>query len=327
MTDNSASMVIGLSLIYETWRRFRKGKKSSNAIISFEYDLEGNLMRLTRDLASGKYVHGGYIYREVQDPKRRLIAVAEVRDRVVHRLIYDYLVERVDWRFDPDVYSCRVGKGLLVAITRVRELLETYDGGWVWRADIRKCFDSVEHDRLMMILREYKLAEKVGELTEKVVRSYGERGRGIAIGNLTSQVLVNVYLDKFDKWVRRLPGVLGYVRYGDDFVMIGVRREDVAKWRELARMFLRDELGLEVNEKNDVVVKARAGVVFLGAKIFKSGTAIKTASWERMLGKTEMWNMGGYDGLVRNLGSEKQKELWFWHKLRVEEGEEFDGEV
>ena len=88
----------------------------------------------------------------VKDNKRRDIFVAPIRDRVVHRLIYEYLVKIYDKTFIYDVWSCRKGKGLTGAIERTKKFLKKYPRSFVWRADITKFFDNVKTDILEKVL-------------------------------------------------------------------------------------------------------------------------------------------------------------------------------
>lgn len=151
MTDNS-SIDISVTNIWRTWRAFRRSKKPSRAILAFEADLERQLLVLVQDLATGAYRYGEYVHKIVNEKKRRDIQVATVRDRVVHRLLYDYLVGRLDARFDPDVWSCRPDKGLHGAIRRTKQLARRHQGAWVCRADVRKFFDHVDHTTLKRFL-------------------------------------------------------------------------------------------------------------------------------------------------------------------------------
>lgn len=171
MTDNS-SIDLSLTNIWIAWRRFRFGKKPSIDIIRFESNLELELLRLCKHLNSNTYKHGSYKHRIVHEKKRRDIAVASVRDRVVHRLLYDYLVTTCDRRFDYDVWSCRLGKGTVAALTRTKELLRKYPTAYVWRADITKFFDNVDHCILRKALARYKQGDSAKKLLDEVIDSY-----------------------------------------------------------------------------------------------------------------------------------------------------------
>ncbi|MBI5754578.1 reverse transcriptase [Candidatus Peregrinibacteria bacterium] len=114
----SESIDLSLKNIWQSWKEFRKGKKASDELHHFQYYLEKNLFELCEDLNNGRYKHGNYRKFIVNDNKRREISVAIIRDRVVHRLVYDYLEGIYDKTFIYDAWSCRKGKGLLGAIER-----------------------------------------------------------------------------------------------------------------------------------------------------------------------------------------------------------------
>src|SRR5690606_8733655 len=109
--------------VYRAWLNFRKGKQSSQAIDAFASSLEANIFQLSREIRTGHYRHGGYLKVTVQEKKRRNLAVTTVRDRVVHRLLYNYLVNKFDRSFDYDVWSCRKNKGLHKCLDRTKTLL------------------------------------------------------------------------------------------------------------------------------------------------------------------------------------------------------------
>ena len=122
----SASIEFKLEDIWKSWWSYRKGKKASPALEEFEYHLEENLQNLSEDLAKGTYQHGSYRTFIVAENKRREISVAAIRDRVVHRLLYDYLVPIFDHTFVFDAWSCRKTKGLLGAIERTQDFLKSF---------------------------------------------------------------------------------------------------------------------------------------------------------------------------------------------------------
>ena len=122
MTDIS-SINTSLTNLWRAWVAFRKSKKSSREIMIFESKLEQNLILLCIDLNNGNYQHGSYAHKIVNEKKRRDIAVATIRDRVVHRLLYDYLVNLIDSKLDFDTWSCRQGKGLHRGLIRTKQLV------------------------------------------------------------------------------------------------------------------------------------------------------------------------------------------------------------
>ena len=171
MTGNS-SIDTSVTDIWRTWRNFRRGKKPSRAILIFEAELEENLLLLCRDLNSGTYRHSDYSHKIVNEKKRRDIFVASVRDRVVHRLLYDYLTPIFDPVLDYDVWSCRVGKGLHACLWRVANLMTRFPDAWVWRADISKFFDNVNQDVLKNCLIRRVSDPRALELCYEIINSY-----------------------------------------------------------------------------------------------------------------------------------------------------------
>jgi len=142
----------------------------------FQFHLERNLFELQRDLENGTYRHGGYKKFTVCDNKKREISVAGIRDRVVHRLIYDYLIPIFDRTFIFDAWSCRKGKGLIGAIIRAQDFLKKNPRAYVWRADVRKFFDSVNHGVLLDAIFRKVRCPAARQLIREVVESFPQGG-------------------------------------------------------------------------------------------------------------------------------------------------------
>src|SRR3990172_2613625 len=186
---NDNSIDLGLKNIWDCWWEYKKGKKKTQEFYEFQEKLEENLYRLFLDLNNGRYRHGGYRKFIVADNKRREISVSPIRDKIVHRLIYDYLIRIYDKTFISDAWSCRKGKGLLGAIERTQYFLRKYPKAWIWRADIRRFFENVDHEILLKIISHRVKDEKSLKLIEKIIRSHFIGGsKGMPIGNLTSQI-------------------------------------------------------------------------------------------------------------------------------------------
>ena len=147
-----SSIDLSLSNIWKSWFEYRKGKNISRELNQFQYYLEKNLYLLFKNLNFNNYRHGSYQSFTVSDNKKREICVAGIRDRVVHRLLYDYLVGIFDKTFIYDVWSCREDKGLIEGLNRAQTFLKSYPGSFVLRADIKKFFDSVNHEILLNII-------------------------------------------------------------------------------------------------------------------------------------------------------------------------------
>lgn len=285
--------------LHNAWHAFRRGKKPSRAIDTFAYNLEAELEVLERQITAGTYRHGPYQAVVVQEKKRRELAVATVRDRVVHRLVYDELMEAFDHTFDPDVWSCRRGKGLHGCLARAQQLMRKHPTAYMWRMDITKFFDTVHHAILYQCLQRRPLGDYTLPLGSQVIRSYCVvPGVGIPIGNLTSQIFANIYLNEFDRYVRHVLKPLAYVRYGDDMVLWCRTRGQAEQLRRQATDFLASQLYLAVNPKNDVIVPPGAGLHFLGHAVTSSYIVVDRHTTAAVLQKSHSRSVASYKALL-----------------------------
>ena len=308
---------------------FRRGKKPSREIEEFTYYLEENLYKLQTELQSGNYQHGPYRKFTVTDNKRREILVAGIKDRVVHRLIYEYLVALYEKTFIFDVWSCRKNKGLSGAIERTQYFLKKYPTCFVWRSDVKKFFDNVNQQKLLdilslkisekqatyllkeMILSHSAVAERERE-RERERETFGRAKKGIPIGNLTSQIFANIYLNELDRYIKMRIKPKAYLRYGDDFIVISDNLENLKVIRETTTQFLKDDLDLIINQKNDIIVKAKWGLRFLGVRIFPAGRKLNKRNWKRVFNNMSRKNISSYHGLVKKHSSKKRIKYFDW---------------
>ncbi len=311
--------------LYGAWRAFRRGKKHSSAIDTFAYSLEQELAQLAHEVATRSYRHGGYQKVMVREKKRRDLAVASVRDRVIHRYVHDRLVDCYDASFDPDVWSCRRGKGLYGALARTQVLLARYPYAFVWRADIHKFFDHVDHARLeRAVERKLEPSSELAWLCRQIIESYtttsidlASRAIGIPIGNLTSQVFANIYLNEFDRFVRHTLKPLGYLRYGDDFIVIASNRQDARQFCTNAQEFLARELGLRLHARNNVIVPTTSGLHFLGHVVTDTYIVVDRYTSRAALQKVYPGNASSYASL--KLAKYVRRELYWWLLDQLEE--------
>lgn len=264
---------------------------------------QGNL-GLWRELNDMTYEIGESKAFCVTRPKLREVFCAEFRDRVVHHLAVNRWIDVIEGEMIDDAYACRKGKGTLYGARRVRDMMERVSEGyrkeaWVLKGDMEGFFMSIERDRLYgmveRLLRQSgeadvewwlwlwrkiilhapeKHCKRVGDLAlwkklprSKTLFTNGE-GRGLPIGNLPSQVLANLLLSGFDRWMAgRLGEDGGYGRYVDDFVCVHQDKKLLLDLYEDARVFLRESLGLKLHPRKFYLQEARKGVTFAGATI------------------------------------------------------------
>ncbi len=296
-------MDISVANLWRCFGEYQKGKKRTYEFDEFKYNLEPELFKLHEELITDNYQPGNYRYFEVTDNKKRTISVAPLRDKIVHRLIYDYLVEIYDKTFIYDAWSCRKGKGLHKAIKRTQSFLRQYPDSYVWRSDIKKFFDSVGQEILLDIIK-LRIKDKFSfNLIAKVIISYdlGNNG-GMPIGNLTSQIFANIYLNEFDRYVKNILKPMAYLRYGDDFIILAGSKERAGELRNLAVNFLNTRLNLNINLKNDIIIKAEQGLHFLGSIIYSYDRKLSGMNMRRIFQKLNFRNIPSYYGIIKPFG-------------------------
>lgn len=139
--------------------------------------------------------------------------------------------------------------------------------------------------------------------------------RGIPIGNVTSQMFANIYLNELDRFVKHRLRVRSYLRYGDDFVLFGKNQDEMNGCRSEVRAFLSKELHLKLHARNDVIYPCERGLTFLGCHIFPAHRHLKRQAWSRALQRADLRNISSYSGLVRSHSAQATKKHFAWHVL------------
>lgn len=185
----------------------------------------------------------------------------------------------------------------------------------IWKCDIRKFFDSVDQEILLKILS-LRIKDNITfELLKEVVYSYStipERKIGMPIGNLTSQIFANIYLNEFDRFVNHKLKPRAYLRYGDDFVLIESEFKKLEFLRIQAIEFLKNELKLEINPKNDKIIKPKHGVKYLGVKLWPFGRTLTRRNLSRAKNRLSLNNISSYSGLTKQHRNYKQVKRFNW---------------
>lgn len=265
MITHNYKELISLENLFQAWGEFKKGKGKRKDIQVFERYLEDNLFELYYQLESKTYRHGSYQAFFVHDPKQRHIHKAMVEDRIVHHLFYKYLYSLFDENFIYDSYSCRLEKGTHKAVDRLekftRIVSKNYTGDcWALKLDIKKFFASVDHHILINLLKRQIKDPEILWLLKQVIDSFP---LGIPLGNLTSQVFANIYMNELDQFVKHKLKIKYYLRYADDFILLSCSN-DLNQWIECIKDFLRNKLKLVLHPKKIILRKLDWGIDFLG---------------------------------------------------------------
>jgi RNA-directed DNA polymerase len=280
--------IISIENLLEAWTEFINGKRSRKDVRTFELNLMDNILDLHIALRTKSYRHGGYISFNISDPKPRIIHKATVRDRLLHHAIYRQLYPFFDRTFITDSYSCRNEKGIHKGLDKFRSYFlkvsrNNTKTAWVLKCDIRKFFASMRHDKLMAILSAHIDDPDVLCLLNEIISSFSvSPGVGLPLGNLTSQLLANVYMNEFDQFVKHRIKVKYYIRYADDFVFLDGDREYLVSLIPRLNTFLENELELVMHPDKLFVKTFASGVDFLGWVHFPDHRILRTVTKKRM---------------------------------------------
>jgi retron-type reverse transcriptase len=277
--------------LVQAWEEFRRGKMKKPDVQAFARRLEDNLFALHTELNRKTYLHSAYTSFWVHDPKQRHIHKAPVVDRVVHHLLYTYLYELFDPTFMYDSYACRKGKGTHKAVDRledfVRKVSKNYSNPcWVLHGDIKQFFASVDHEILFSLLKRHIVDPYILWLLWEVIDSFHSNvgmGKGIPLGNLTSQIFANVYLNEFDHYMKHIQRIPFYIRYADDFVVADSSKETLFQLIDPVRSFLKNRLALELHPRKLSIRKLTWGIDFLGYIVLQQYRLPRTKTKNRML--------------------------------------------
>lgn len=279
---------------------------NKNDVLRFSLSLEENILALREKFLSGKYKHGGYVKFYVRDPKMRRIHKASVEDRIVHHAVFRVLYPIFENKFVFDSFASRTNKGTHAAIKHFElfavKLSQNYTRTvWTLKCDIRKFFDSIDHEILLKIFRSKIRCAKTNSLLADIVGSFeNDSDKGIPLGNLTSQLFANVYMNCFDQFVKRNLRLKYYVRYMDDFVILSENKESLAAVLIVIRSWLKEHLSLEFHGRKVLLRKWHGGIDFLGYVSFPFHRILRTRTKKRILRKLNFKNAHSYFAILKH---------------------------
>ena len=257
--------IASLENLHEAFLRAARGKAGKRAVIDFRNRLDENLVEMSRQLLDGTFHFGQYHFFTIYDPKRRTICAASFPERVVfhammricHPVFANYQIF--------DSYASRIGKGTYKALERAQHFAHRYQ--WFAKLDICKYFDSIDHQMLLrQLCRLFKDPQLLIFFRDLLDSYETSPGKGLPIGNLTSQYFANHYLSVADHFMKEQVSVPAMVRYMDDVLIFSDDKTQLLSYVAAFRYFAERELRLEVHEP--VVNHIRFGVPFLGYVVY-----------------------------------------------------------
>lgn len=259
--------------VQKAYNKARKCKRYRKDVLIFTKDKEENLETVRNDILGLSYEPSEYRYFKVYEPKERQIMALPFYDRVVQHAINNVLEPIFNQRFIFHSYACRKTKGMHAASDKLQAWLYEWQKFhpeqplYAIKADIHHYFQSINHEILKAEIR--KVIKDAGALVliDRIIDHNGQMpdGVGIPVGNLTSQLFANIYLNKLDQYIKHTLGAKDYMRYMDDFIILSQDKEQLRHWLADIERFLRDELKLELNPKT-TILSAKNGIDFVGYK-------------------------------------------------------------
>lgn len=293
--------------LFQAYFDARKNKRNTINALAFEIDYERKLLELYKEIKNGKYEIGPSICFIIFKPVQREVFAADFRDRIIHHLIYNYINPLFERLFIFDSYSCRKGKGTSFGIKRlnyfIRSCSQNYSHDcYILKLDIKGYFMSIDRfilyqkvkksinrftdavdfnvDFVLWLIRKIIFHDPIKNCVIKGAKDnwrglpknkslfFAGKNKGLPIGNLTSQLFSNVYLDDFDHFVKYKLGCKYYGRYMDDFVIVHQDREYLKSIISVLKEYLQNELLLELHPRKIYLQHFSKGVGFLGT-VFK----------------------------------------------------------
>ncbi len=270
------------------YQKARKCKRFRPEVLEFTEHLEENLIDIQNSLIYKTYEPGKYREFYVYDPKTRLVLAAPFRDRVVHHALCNLIEPIFDRTFIYDSYACRNDKGTHKGVERLiyflRKMKAAHGKVYALKCDIHHYFQSIDCHILEELIRKKIWDRETQWLLHSIIYSTADEGGravGVPLGNLTSQLAGNIYLNELDHFVKQELRCRHYMRYMDDFILLHPDKAQLHEWLKEIREFLGGRLLLHLNNKT-AVFPASQGIDFLGYRIWPHKILLRKKCITRM---------------------------------------------
>lgn len=263
--------------LYRSYKAAARCKRTKGEVIDFELNLAQNLWKLHEELKSKKYHPSGYYRFMIYDPKKREIQALSFQDRVVqHSLCDNVLKPYFENRLIYDCAACREGKGTHFAMDRLNGFLRSHyrqhgTSGYFLKCDVRKYFESIDHEVLKYCFRRFPDKQVLAFLHQIIDSFNADTGKGLPMGNQSSQWFALYYLDKIDRIIKEKYKIKYYTRYMDDLVLLHKSKEHLRACLTEITEIAEKELKLEFNEKTQIFPVSE-GVDYLGWRFYLTDT-------------------------------------------------------
>lgn len=259
--SHSYEYFLDINNLYNAYLSARKKKRNKKAIYDFEKNIGSNLLSLQKELSDMTYQPNCYRTFYVYEPKQRLIVAPAFRDSVVQHMVYNYIYDLFDNSFIFDSYGCRKLKGTHKASARLQTFMRKHSNDdYYLQLDIRRYYYRINHEILRKLISKKIDDLRVVDLIMLFVNMMEKIG--LYVGNVLSQLFGLIYLNPLDHFVKRFLKVKHYLRYVDDFVLVGLTKDQANELKEKIETFLKDNLELELSKFR--IAKIKYGCNFVG---------------------------------------------------------------
>ena len=271
------------------YQRARKGRTQKSYVLEFEKNIKKNLLELQRDLQFHSYRPKPLVSFLIKDPKVRIISKSHFRDRIVHHGICRIIEPLFEKSFIYDSYANRLGKGTSKALERFecfkRKVSKNNTlSSYVLKADIKKYFETMNQEILLSLVKTKIKDEKVLFLIKTILKNYSTGpGKGMPLGNLSSQFFANVYLHELDLFVKHTLKVKYYLRYVDDFIILKNDPRTLEKYKLQIQAFLKEKLSLTLHPEKSKILYLKQGIPILGFRIFPHHKLLRRGNMQRRI--------------------------------------------
>lgn len=304
------SQVIAFPNLVRAWKLASRGKRDRLPVARFSAEMDERLVEIKCALENGTWSPGVHRQFFVYDPKFRSIAAPPFADRVVHHAICAIIEPLFERRFIFDSYACRVDKGAHVAIRRLQKFLRKKRTTYALKCDISQFFASINQDILRQIIRQTIPDQKLLEILDLIIAGYSP---GIPIGNLTSQLFANVYLDQLDHFIKEELRIKYYLRYMDDFVILGENKAELTKILAAIHTFLTDTLKLTLHPRKVRLFPTRLGVDFVGYVVFADHILLRPKNVRHFAKKLRKQQKALASGKITQKEFKESVQSWIAH--------------
>ena len=262
---------------YESLNNSKKRKRKD-----IQYKLE-NIDVFAKKIQNNFHISGKYTTKIMNDRNtgkvRELLVPRYFPDQIIHHALTRQTLPYINKKIMHECCCSIKGRGTLYGSMLVRKALKNKGVKYYAQFDIKKYFPNVNQDILVKQLENIFKDKQIIDLYKEIIYSVP---KGIPLGNYTSQSLSNLYLTPLDRYIKQMLRIKYYVRYADDFVIIGKNKRELNRVIPLIANFLKDVLKLEIHENVKVYSIYERPIDFCGYKHYKEFTTIRKRNWKKV---------------------------------------------